>query len=133
MASPVLRFNLLPAVAIPPICAPLLGMATGAERLGQAPSSAQCDGVFRKSWLADACANGSLHCLRRVVWRYLPRFGIALSDHRPRTHRYMTMAYVIGDPEGALSFFPDPDKFIAAAPFAFLIVSLIVLIFGAGW
>lgn len=44
----------------------------------------------------------------------------------------MTMAYVIGDREALLSFFSDPDKFIAAAPFAFLIISLIVLIFGAG-
>src|SRR6266849_2673838 len=44
----------------------------------------------------------------------------------------MTMAYVIGDREALLSFFSDPDKFIAAAPFAFLIVTLIVLIFGAG-
>ncbi len=44
----------------------------------------------------------------------------------------MTMAYVIGDREALLSFFSNPDKFIAAAPFAFLIASLIVLIFGAG-
>jgi putative oxidoreductase len=44
----------------------------------------------------------------------------------------LTMAYVIGDREAMLSFFSDPDKFIAAAPFAFLIASLIVLIFGAG-
>src|ERR1700739_1434646 len=44
----------------------------------------------------------------------------------------LIMAYIIGDREALLSFFSDPDKFIAAAPFAFLIVSLIVLIFGAG-
>src|SRR5712692_9839868 len=44
----------------------------------------------------------------------------------------MTMAYIMGDREALLSFFSDPDKFIAAAPFAFLIASLIVLIFGAG-
>src|SRR5467141_3179928 len=44
----------------------------------------------------------------------------------------LTMAYLIGDREALLSFFSDPDKFIAAAPFAFLLVSLIVLIFGAG-
>src|SRR6201987_1057987 len=44
----------------------------------------------------------------------------------------MTMAYVIGDREALLSFFSDPDKFIAAAPFAFLMVALIVLIFGPG-
>src|ERR1700739_2299105 len=44
----------------------------------------------------------------------------------------MIMAYIIGDREALLSFFSDPDKFIAAAPFAFLMVALIVLIFGPG-
>jgi len=44
----------------------------------------------------------------------------------------LTMAYVLGDREALLSFFSDPDKFVAAAPFAFLLVALIVLIFGAG-
>ena len=44
----------------------------------------------------------------------------------------LIMAYVIGDREALFSFFSDPDKFIAAAPFAFLMVALIVLIFGAG-
>jgi putative oxidoreductase len=44
----------------------------------------------------------------------------------------LTMAYVLGDRQALLSFFSDPDKFVAAAPFAFLLVALIVLIFGAG-
>src|SRR6201987_5787639 len=44
----------------------------------------------------------------------------------------LTMAYALGDREALLSFFSDPDKFVAAAPFAFLLVSLIVLVFGAG-
>src|SRR5258708_27681163 len=44
----------------------------------------------------------------------------------------LTMAYVIGDREALLSFLSDPDKFIAAGPFTFLMVALIVLIFGAG-
>ena len=44
----------------------------------------------------------------------------------------LIMAYVIGDREALVSFFSDPDKFMAAAPFIFLFVSLIVLIFGAG-
>jgi putative oxidoreductase len=44
----------------------------------------------------------------------------------------LTMAYLIGDREALLSFFSDPDKFIAAAPFAFLLVAVIVLIFGSG-
>jgi putative oxidoreductase len=41
-------------------------------------------------------------------------------------------AYVIGDRDALLSIFSDPDKFYAAAPYTFLIASLIVLIFGAG-
>ena len=44
----------------------------------------------------------------------------------------LTMAYVIADREALFSIFSDPDKFVAAAPFAFLFASLLVLIFGAG-
>jgi putative oxidoreductase len=44
----------------------------------------------------------------------------------------LTMAYVLADREALLSIFSDPDKFTAAAPFNFLVASLIVLIFGAG-
>jgi putative oxidoreductase len=44
----------------------------------------------------------------------------------------MIMAYVMGDREALLSFLSDPDKFAAAAPFVFLVASLIVLIFGRG-
>ena len=44
----------------------------------------------------------------------------------------MTVAYITGDREALLSFFSDPDKFTAAAPFTYLMASLIVLIFGPG-
>jgi putative oxidoreductase len=44
----------------------------------------------------------------------------------------LIMAYVIGDREALMSFFSDPDKFAAAAPYVFLIASLIILIFGPG-
>jgi putative oxidoreductase len=44
----------------------------------------------------------------------------------------MAVAYYVGDHEALLSFFSDPDKFYAAAPFTFLVASLIVLIFGPG-
>ena len=44
----------------------------------------------------------------------------------------MIMAYVIADREALLSFFSDPDKFSAAAPYVFLIASFIILIFGPG-
>lgn len=44
----------------------------------------------------------------------------------------LIMAYVIGDNEALHSIFSDPDKFTAAAPFVFLVTSLIVLCFGPG-
>lgn len=44
----------------------------------------------------------------------------------------MIMAYVTADREALMSFFSDPDKFAAAAPYVFLIASLIILIFGPG-
>ena len=44
----------------------------------------------------------------------------------------MIMAYVTADKEALHSIFSDPDRFYAAAPYTFLIASLIILIFGPG-
>jgi putative oxidoreductase len=44
----------------------------------------------------------------------------------------MIMAYVTADRAALLSIFSDPDKFYAAAPYTFLVASLILLIFGPG-
>jgi putative oxidoreductase len=44
----------------------------------------------------------------------------------------MLVAYITADREALLSLISDPDKFTAAAPFTFLVASLIVLIFGSG-
>ena len=44
----------------------------------------------------------------------------------------MVVAYITADPEALFSIFSAPDKFTAAAPYTFLIASLIVLIFGPG-
>jgi putative oxidoreductase len=44
----------------------------------------------------------------------------------------MAVAYWLGDHDALLAFFSAPDKFAAAAPFVFLMASLIVLIFGPG-
>jgi putative oxidoreductase len=44
----------------------------------------------------------------------------------------MIVAFITGDREALLSIFSDPDKFYAAAPYTFLIASLLVLIFGPG-
>jgi putative oxidoreductase len=45
----------------------------------------------------------------------------------------MTVAYLTADRDKVLHIFQDPDKFIAADPFHFLLVSLLVLAFGPGW
>lgn len=44
----------------------------------------------------------------------------------------MIGAYWTADREAFLSFFSDPDKFQAAAPFVYLCVCLVVLAFGPG-
>jgi len=44
----------------------------------------------------------------------------------------MFMAYVIADREALTSFFSESGKFYAADPFPFLLVSLLILIFGPG-
>jgi len=44
----------------------------------------------------------------------------------------MIMAYVTADREALFSIFSDPDKFTVAAPYVFLVASLIVLLFGPG-
>ena len=45
----------------------------------------------------------------------------------------MVMAYVTADREALLSVFSDPGKFYNADPFTFLMASLLVMIFGAGF
>ena len=45
----------------------------------------------------------------------------------------MFMAYVTADREALLSVFSDPGKFYNADPFTFLMASLLVLVFGAGY
>ena len=44
----------------------------------------------------------------------------------------MIVAYITADREAWASFFSDPGKFFAADPFPFLMVSLLILIFGPG-
>jgi len=44
----------------------------------------------------------------------------------------LLVAYVTADREAFLSFFSDPDKFMAATPFLFLLAVVLVLAFGPG-
>jgi len=45
----------------------------------------------------------------------------------------LIVAYITADSEALHAIFSDPDKFMAAAPFTFLMASLIILIFGPGF
>ena len=45
----------------------------------------------------------------------------------------MIVAYITADREALFSIISNPDKFTAAAPYTFLVASLLVLIFGSGW
>lgn len=44
----------------------------------------------------------------------------------------LIVAYITADREALTSIFSDPDKFYAAAPYTFLVASVIVLLFGPG-
>jgi len=44
----------------------------------------------------------------------------------------LIVAYLTADREALFSIFSDPDKFYAAAPYTFLVASLIILLFGPG-
>jgi putative oxidoreductase len=44
----------------------------------------------------------------------------------------MIVAYIAADREALLSVISNPDKFTGAAPYTFLVASLVVLIFGPG-
>jgi putative oxidoreductase len=44
----------------------------------------------------------------------------------------MIVAYITADREALFSIISNPDKFSAAAPYTFLVASLLVLIFGPG-
>jgi putative oxidoreductase len=44
----------------------------------------------------------------------------------------LIVAYITADREALSSIFSDPDKFYAAAPYTFLVASIIVLLFGPG-
>ena len=44
----------------------------------------------------------------------------------------MIVAYITADREALFSIVSSPDKFMAAAPFTFLVATLIILIFGPG-
>jgi len=76
----------------------------------------------------NAIAAGSTECLGGLL------LAIGLFARPASVPLIFTMivAYVTADNEALHAIFSDPDKFVSAAPFLFLLVSLIVLAFGPG-
>jgi len=85
------------------------------------PWACRCPRKWPYSLLASSFSAGF-----SWLWAWPPESPVSCSPCN------LIMAYIIGDREALLSFFSDPDKFIAAAPFILSDRSLIVLIFGAG-
>ena len=44
----------------------------------------------------------------------------------------LIVAYITADREALFSIFSDPDKFYAAAPYTFLVATILILLFGPG-
>ena len=45
----------------------------------------------------------------------------------------MTVAYITGDRDAVLQIFSDPDKFVKADPFPYLVMALVLFFAGPGW
>ena len=71
---------------------------------------------------------GSLECFGSL----LLIFGLASQPLALLIVISMTVAYLTADFEAVSNVFSDPDKFVKADPFPFLLTALIVLIFGPG-
>lgn len=76
----------------------------------------------------NAFAAGSVECFGGVLLA-LGLFARPISVPLAFT---MVVAYVTADREAVQAIFSDTDKFTGAAPFLFLLVSVIVLAFGPG-
>ena len=111
---------------------PLLGLATDRKRLGQAPPSRQSHGVFHQPGFAHARANRRGHLLPGILRRHFPGHRLTLAPHFPGAHHQPDRCLHHRRPRSPLSIFSDPDKFYAAAPYTFLVASLIILFFGPG-
>lgn len=77
---------------------------------------------------ANAIAAGSVECFGGVLLA-LGLFARPVSIPLIFT---MIIAYVTADNEALHAITSDPDKFVTAAPFLFLLASVIVLAFGPG-
>jgi len=76
----------------------------------------------------NAIAAGSVECVGGV----LLALGLCARPASVPLIFTMIVAYLTADREALQAIFSDTDKFVTAAPFLFLLVSVIVLVFGPG-
>jgi len=76
----------------------------------------------------NAIAAGSTECLGGL----LLALGLFARPAAVPLIFTMMVAYATADSEALHAIFSDPDKFVTAAPFLFLLASLVVLVFGPG-
>jgi putative oxidoreductase len=76
----------------------------------------------------NAIAAGSVECFGGL----LLMAGLFSRFVSPALIFTMIVAYVTADPEALHAAFSDPDKFTGAAPFLFLLASVIIFVFGPG-
>ena len=79
-----------------------------------------------------ACIERVLCVGSRVCRRPSSRARARLTAHRPAAHDRHDRRLHPADREALFSIISNPDKFTAAAPYTFLVASLLVLIFGPG-
>ena len=123
----------LPSSAAPSFLTRIFFLAALPRRQRQTPQYRAHGGVLRESW--DPAAGSERLCCRRdgMLRRPAARHRVRLTpggdfcrlhDDRGLRHRGLTKL--------SAAFSAIPDKFVAAAPFPFLLAALLVLAFGPG-
>jgi uncharacterized membrane protein YphA (DoxX/SURF4 family) len=67
-----------------------------------------------------------------MFWQPAPDYPLASRPLALLIVISMIVAYITADFEAVSNIFSDPDKFVKADPFPFLLTALIVFAFGAG-
>src|SRR5271165_4393791 len=108
-------------------------MAAHAKRLGQAAQPGWRDRLLYFARSSRSAFHGNRHLKSRALRGCAAALGLGSRLIGPVLTGNMFMAYVTADREALLSVFSDPGKFYNADPFTFLMASLLVFVFGAGY
>src|ERR1700733_240954 len=107
-------------------------MAIHADGMGQAERQPKSDRILHPFGYPGACVERILHSGLEFAGGFFLILGLGSRLIALPLAIDMMVAYIAADREALFSTFSDPDKFTGAAPYTFLVASLIVLIFGPG-